>query len=183
MWPFNWSTPEKRDVQWYQNDAQHWYSFYWWIHFFLFWSIPILSTLLASNAFASLFPATGGVQPIPLVILTVVLSVMTIVNSAIKPNDQYENNAAFRIRFEQYDLTYPMQQKRIDLYFAGNQDLDKIRNEWEEFKRNELFDIIRAYLTSESVPDQEPFVYNGKAIYPSVLQPSVAAATDSANRT
>ena len=79
------STP--RNAAWYQNDAQTWYSFYWWINFFLFWGIPILSTLLASNAFASLFPATGNVQPFSLIMMTVVLSIMTIVNSNVtSPN-------------------------------------------------------------------------------------------------
>jgi hypothetical protein len=167
---------EKRDAQWYQNDAQDWYSFYWWINFFLFWGIPILSTLLASNAFASLFPATEGVQPIPLVIFAVVLSIMTIVNSAIKPKDQYEKNAAFRIRFEQYSSTYTTQETRVGLYFKSDPDLEKIMNEWKEYKLNEFFTVTRAYLVTESVPDPEPFVYNGKAIKPSVPPSSVAVA-------
>jgi hypothetical protein len=65
----------ERNANWYCNDAQHWYSFYWWTNFLLFWGIPILSTLLASNAFASFFPVkpTGAQQPFPLILMTVLL--------------------------------------------------------------------------------------------------------------
>jgi hypothetical protein len=102
---------------------------------------------------------------------------MTIVNSSIKPKDQYEKNATFRIRFEQYDSTYEIQKKRIELYYRGDPQLERIMNDWEKFKKNELFNVIKAYLISESVPAPEQFVHNGKVVLssPSVAQPAVAA--------
>ena len=166
-----------RDANWYRNDAQFWYSFYWWIHFALFWAIPILSTLLASSAFTHFFTTADGKQSPALLVMTVILSIMTIVNSAIKPKDRFEENAGYKIRFEQYDTTYATEEMRVRHCFKDDPDIDLILNDWKEFKQIEFLGIVKAYLTSGSVPRPEKFVYNGKALSPSIPQPSMVSPT------
>jgi hypothetical protein len=154
-----------------EKDAYYWYSFYWWINQFLFWGIPVLSTLLASNAFVSLLPASAAGPARFLVWLTVLLSLMTIINSAIKPKDQYEKNASFMVRFQQYNATYEIERELVTLNFESDVDFKMIMRQWNIFKIGQFLRLKTAYLNSEDAPEPDVFVFKGKAIYSSTSQP------------
>jgi hypothetical protein len=129
-------------------------AFYQWVHHVLRWGIPILSTSLAG-----LVTLTGHEdnRPTAIVVLSIIVSILTIINSAIKPGEEYARHIDFANRFQGFVASYGQEKNLVMLEYGplGAEEStlppdtaaarSRALTTWRIEKNKELRAIIREY--------------------------------------
>ena len=112
------------------------------------WIIPIVSTILAGILAAK--QQQGKPSSKPIVIFSIVVSVLTILNTTIDPGKEHDRFATIRNKFRAFIVNYEIVRQEAVLKNKDLPNAEQLILEWKRKKNDELDALIQEWSTGSA---------------------------------